>query len=260
MQGNVFLGQMVTGIGITNIGNTKLRWETTNRFTAGIEGNFINNRLNMRLNYFRSTTSNLITLGTLSYVAGLKNYWTNDGEMKNEGFDFAFNAKVVNERNFKFELGASVGHYKNELTKLPAGVSEFMTEMYGGTVLSKVGNAAGVFYGYKTDGVFASTEEAQNAGLYQVNDKGVREYFGAGDMKFVDLDQNGEINENDRTIIGDPNPDIYGNINASFFIGKNWTVAANFNYSLGGDIYNYQRSILEGGSEFINQTTALKGR
>ena len=85
-------------------------------------------------------------------------------------------------------------------------------------------------------------------------------------MKFVD--QNGDklISDgsddmpDDRVVIGDPNPDIYGNINANFFIGKNWSIGLNFNYSLGNDIYNYQRAISEGGSAFLNQTTALNRR
>ena len=251
----------ITSIGLTNIGNEGLRWETTNRFTAGIEGNFFNNRLNFKFNYFRAKTSNLVTLATLAYVAGIDNYYTNDGAMKNEGFDAAFNAKLVNNKNFKLELGASVGHYKNELTALPKGETSFETDMYGGTILSEVGRPAGVFYGYKTDGVFATSADAQAAGLYQKDAAGNIMNFEAGDIKFVNLNgSDGEINEADRTVIGDPNPDIYGNIALNMHIGKNWTVSTNFNYSLGNDIYNYQRALLESGSKFMNQTTAVNRR
>ena len=76
-------------------------------------------------------------------------------------------------------------------------------------------------------------------------------------FSYVDKDGNKEINEADRYIIGDPNPDIYGNINMKFHFGQNWTLATNFNYCLGNDVYNYQRSVLEGGSNFINQTKAM---
>ena len=266
MQGGLMVGQgsSVNGtlpyIALANIGNTELRWETTNRLNAGLEGNFFNNRLNVKFNYFKSWTSNLITLGTLAYVSGLTDYWTNDGKMENEGFDLSASAKVVNSRNFKFEFGASVGHYKNKITALPGGSTSFETELYGGTVLSMVGQAAGVFYGYRTDGVYATTEEAEADGLYITDDTGAKTYFQAGDMKFIDKDGDGEITENDRYIIGDPNPDIYGNIMAKFTLGKHWTVSANFNYSLGNDIYNYERQLLESGSQFINQTTAMTRR
>lgn len=261
MAANTMINQSIPTIGLANIGNTKLRWETTNRFNAGLEGNFFSDRLNVKFNYYNSKTTNLLTLGTLAYVSGLKSYWTNDGEMKNEGFDLSFNTKVVNAPKFKFELGASVGHYKNKLTKLPEGETEFTTDLYNGTIISKVGQSAGMFYGYKTAGVYATSEEAAADGLYIVDETGAKQYFGAGDMKFVNLSgTDKEINENDRTVIGDPNPDIYGNIFANFHIGKNWSVSALFNYSLGNDIYNFQRYMLESGSAFMNQTTALNRR
>ena len=257
LSSGLMLGNTTTSMGLGQIGNSSLRWETTNRFNVGIEGNFLSNRLNVRANYFNSKTSNLISLGTLAYVAGLTDYYTNDGELENQGFDAAFNAKVINEKNFKFELGASVGHYKNKLTRLPQGKESFETELYGGTILTEVGRPVGVFYGYKTDGVYATSDEAEEAAKYIVGKSNEKVYFKAGDMKFVDRDGNGEINSEDRFVIGDPNPDIYGNINLKFHFGQNWTLGADFKYSLGNDVYNYERSVLESGSNFINQTTAM---
>jgi len=250
----------VTSLGLGNIGNTSLRWETTNRVNAGFEGSFLNNRLNAKFNYFYSRTNNLVTLGTLAYVAGLKDYYTNDGILENQGFDVALDAKIVNTKNFKFELGASVGHYKNKLVQLPQNATSFETSMYGATILSEVGRSAGVFYGYQTDGVYATTADAKADGKYILDASGNKVFYGAGDMKFVDLNNDGEINDKDRTVIGDPNPDIYGNIRMNFHFGQRWSVSANLNYCLGNDIYNYQRSLLESGSMFMNQTTAMGRR
>ena len=258
---STMLNDNTTSLGLGNIGNSSLAWETTNRFNAGVEGNFLNNRLNVRFNYFKSKTNNLITLGTLAYVAGLTDYYTNDGSLKNEGFDAAFRAKVVNAKNFKFELGASVGHNKNKITSLPQGQTSVLTDMYGGTILTEVGRSAGVFYGYKTNGVYASTAEANADGYYIQDRAGNRTYYGAGDIRFVNTSGNDKlIDENDRQIIGDPNPDIYGNINLDFHIYDRLTVSTGFKYSLGNDVYNYQRSLLESGSMFINQTTAVNRR
>lgn len=264
MAASTMLGQGMPVIQFANIGNPKLRWETTNRFNAGLEGNFFNNRVNLKFNFFKSWTSNLISLSTLAYVAGLNDYWTNDGKLENAGFDVAITGKVVNTNDFKVELGASIGHYKNKITQLPQNQESFTTDMYGGTILTKVGSPAGLFYGYKTDGVYARSTDAVADGLYITDNTGARTYFEGGDVKFVDIykDPNnpGLINADDRTVIGDPNPDIFGNIRANFYIGKHWSVSANFNYSLGNDIYNYQRAILESGSRFMNQTTALNRR
>ena len=256
---NRMLGSSVDGKSLGNIGNTSLKWETTRRFTAGIEGNFINNRLNVAFNYFRSYTSDLLTLRRLAWTSGLKQNWSNDGKMQNEGFDVSLGMKVIARKDLQWEIGAGVGHYKNRITALPDGDKSFETTVCGATVLSAVGQPAGVFYGYKTDGVFATQNDADKAALYQVNAKGGRDYFAAGDMRFHDTDGNNCIDDNDRVVIGDPNPDIYGTISTKL-AWKSWTLSAVFNYSLGNDVFNYQRSLLEGGSMFYNQTTAMGAR
>ena len=173
-------------------------------------------------------------------------------------------------KDFQWEVGGSIGHYKNEITQLPEGKDFVDTEIYGATIRTQVGQAANLFYGYKSLGVFATTGEAKNAsasaagkdtydpnGLYVMAENGVdRNYFKAGDIHFADLNNDGMITEADRTIIGDPNPDIYGNIFTTFAY-KRLKLDLRFNYSLGNDVYNYMRSQLEGGSRFMNQSTAM---
>ena len=253
---NNMLSQKVDGKSIGNIGNNALAWETTTRLTAGLEGNFMNNRLNVRFNYFKGWTRNLVTMRLLAWTSGLAENWSNDGKLENEGFEVGVGAKVLNLKDFGWELGATAGHYVNKITALPDNDKAFETEAYGATILSQVGTAAGVFYGYKTNGVYATKADADRDGYYQVNDRGEREYFGAGDMRFVDRDQNGVIDANDRFVIGDPNPDVYGNIYTRLH-WKNWALSATMRYSIGNDVYNYQRSLLECGSRFYNQTTAM---
>ena len=253
---NNMLSQKVDGKSIGNIGNTSLKWETTNRLTAGLEGNFMNNRLNVRFNYFKGWTKNLLTLRQLAWTSGLAENWSNDGKLENEGFEAGVGVKVLNLKDFCWELGASAGHYVNKITALPDNNKAFETNAYGATILSQVGTAAGVFYGYKTQGVYATQAEADADGYYLVNDRNLREYFGAGDMRFVDKNGDKVIDEQDRFVIGDPNPDIYGNI-YTHLTWKNWALTANMRYSLGNDVYNYQRSLLEGGSRFYNQTTTM---
>ncbi len=253
------LASSVTGKVIGNIGNTELKWETTNRLTAGLQGNFINNRLSVRLNYFKSWTSNLLSLQQLAWTSGLSQSWSNGGKLENSGYDVSIGMKVLNKKDWRWELGASAGHYVNKVTALPNNDRSFTTDFYGASVLTEVGHPVGVFYGWQTDGVFSTAAEAKASGLYILQNNGDKTYFQAGDMHFVDQDGNGVIDENDRTVIGDPNPDVYGNI----FTTLNWknlTLSAVFSYSLGNDIYNYQRSMLEGGTYFLNQTTAMSGR
>ena len=253
------LNSSATGIAIGNIGNTELKWESTSRLTAGIEGNFFDNRLNLRFNYFKSWTSNLLSLQQLAWTSGLEANWSNEGKLENSGFDAHAVVKVLNQKDFRWEVGASLGHYKNKVTALPDNNRSFETSLYGATIQTKVDQPVGVFYGYKTNGVYSTSAEAAANGKYLVKENGDKLFFKAGDMNFVDQDDNGVIDEKDRTVIGDPNPDLYGNIHTTLS-WKNLTLSAMFNYSLGNDIFNYQRSLLEGGTYFLNQTTAMKNR
>ena len=253
---NNMLSQKVDGKSIGNIGNTTLKWETTSRLTAGLESNILNNRVNLRFSFFKGWTKNLLSLRQLAWTSGLAENWSNDGKLENTGFEAGVGVKVLNLKDFSWEIGASAGHYKNKITALPDNDKAFETQAYGATILSQVGTAAGVFYGYKTQGVYATQAAADADGFYQVNDRDQREYFGAGDVRFVDKDKNGIIDENDRFVIGDPNPDVYGNIYTRVN-WKNWALNATMRYSLGNDVYNYQRSLLESGSRFHNQTTAM---
>ena len=254
-----------TGLQLTNIGNDEIKWETTTKWNVGLESRLLNNRLAVAFDYYIHNTTDLLTLQNFSNpVAGINNYWCNGGELRNTGFEVAVSGKPLVTKDWGIEIGASVGHYKNEVTKLPAG--NFETEVYGASILTAVNNPVGLFYGYKTEGVFANDAAARAATaqadaatrdtyLYFEDQAGARQYFKAGDVHFADLDNNGKIDDNDRTVIGDPNPDLYGNI----FANVNWkdfTLSLGLNYSLGNDVYNYQRSILNSGATLYNQQVA----
>lgn len=177
--------------------------------------------------------------------------------MENQGFEIAANARIVDTKDFKFNIGLTVGHYKNKITSLPNG--SFTTELAGGTVLTTEGQPVGVFYGYQTDGVYATAQEAADAGLAILSSSGQRIPFSAGDMRFVDHSKDGIIGEDDRVIIGDPNPDIYGNFNLNFR-WRDLELGALFTYSLGNDAYNALRANLESGSSLSNQSIAMENR
>ena len=243
-----------TGVSMANIGNGALRWESTSKLTAGVEMVLLDNRLSVAANLFSSNTDNLLSVGALSYVTGLPDTWSNGGSLSNKGFDASFNLKLINAKTFKWEVGAGIGHYKNEVTKLPS--AGYDTQVYGATVRTQVGSPVGVFYGYQTNGVFSSSADANAAGLYMADDKGFRTYFEAGDVHFVDQDGNHIIDNNDMVQIGDPNPDFYGRLSTRMAMG-NLSLSATFTYSVGGDIYNYERMLLESGSRFMNQSLAM---
>ena len=249
----------VSSLSLANIGNTELQWETTKRFNAGIEFKGLHNRLGINFNYFHSWTSNLLTLQEIGFLGGLDYNWSNGGSLKNQGFDVTVNAHLLSRKNWNWTMGASMGHYVNEMTALPDNKPYLDTEVFGATIRSQIGGPVNSFYGYRTNGVFSTTEEAKASGLYIEDETGAKTYFGAGDVRFVDMNGDGKINASDRTVIGNAMPDIYGNL----FTALSWkhlTLDVNFNYSLGGEVFNYMRQQLESGSRFMNQTTAMLNR
>ncbi|OJU54227.1 MAG: hypothetical protein BGN96_16810 [Bacteroidales bacterium 45-6] len=246
-----------SGLVLSNLENSKIQWETTAKASAGMDFNLFNSRVTGNFDVYSSKTSNLLMLKDLPEVTGLGKYWENGGELTNKGFEASLNFKVLNLNALKWELGFSVGHYKNKITSLPFG--DYTTSVYGGEVLTSVGNPAGVFYGYKTKGVFATTADAAASELKILNTNGSYTNFSAGDVIFDDAKKDGVIDSKDKQVIGNPNPDYYGTIFTKIAI-KKFTVSALFSYSYGNDVYNYQRSILESGADYSNQTAAMLNR
>lgn len=253
------LGSTIDGLLLGNVGNSNLRWETTRRFTAGLETRLLDNRLYLRFDAYKSWTDNLLTLKNMAWTSGLKQGLINGGKLENSGFDVSLSYKVLNTHHWQWELGGSMGHYSNKVTSLDNNSGRMLTQIYGATVLTAVDHPAGLFYGYRTKGVLASQEEADQAALYQLDKSGGKVAFQAGDVRFDDIDGNHVIDDADRVVIGDPNPDVYGHIYSQLSF-KRWTLAATFNYCLGNDVFNYERSILESGKYFYNQTTAINRR
>ncbi|VBB44742.1 SusC/RagA family TonB-linked outer membrane protein [uncultured Paludibacter sp.] len=245
------------GLVLANIENSKIQWETTGKASVGMDMNLLNNRLSLSFDLFKSYTSNLLVMRTLPEVSGLLNYWDNGGKLTNSGYEASLNWRALNLSNLKWEIGFSVGHYKNKITSLPYG--SYTTSVYGGEVLTSVGQSASVFYGYKTNGVFATNAEAEAADLKILNTDGTYTSFKAGDIIFEEVEKDGIIDEKDKQVIGDPNPDIYGTIFTKIAV-KRFTLNTVFTYSYGNDVYNYQRRMLESGSDFSNQTTAMLRR
>jgi len=245
------------GLVLSNIQNESLQWETTKRWNVGIDLGLFNNTLTLSADVYASRTSDLLTLKALNVTSGLDAYWNNGGEMSNKGYELSANLKVLNMKKFQWEMSMNVGHYKNNIESLPEG--DQVLNLYGGSVLTRVGNPAGVFYGYKTKGVFATDAEASAANLHIVNANGSYTYFGAGDIIFDDKTSDHTIDLNDRQIIGNPNPDFYGSFSSKMSFQK-ITLNALFSYSYGNDVYNYLRSQLESGADMSNQSTAMLSR
>jgi len=245
------------GLVSTSLVNPDLKPEKMARINAGLDLSLLKERVNIGFDLYSNTVNDMILPVKPANISGSQNdVLVNAGKMRNLGFDINLNTRLVNGHNFKWDLGIMVSKYKNKVLDL--GGKEYYNDMLGATMQTKVGQPLGVFYGYKTDGVYATAADAAAAGL-NIREGLVLIPFTAGDMRFVNQNSDNVIDENDRVEIGDPNPDWFGNFNTMLKYRK-FTLNAVFSYSLGGDVYNYSRTQLESMSGVYNQFRTVLSR
>ena len=246
------------GLVLGALKNEDIQPERMQKLNIGVDASFLNNRLNLSVDVYRSQISNLLTYSQVESFTGMNSVLSNDGEMTNGGVEVSLGGRVFSNRHFTWDMNLTLAHNHNEVTKLETG--SFQNTVGDGTVLTRVGSAASIFYGYKTRGIYSTTAEAQADGLTTMVGA-VSESFQAGDVRFVDQQGDKIINDADRVEIGDPNPTLFGGL-SSMMRSHGFSLQADFTFSLGNDIYNYTRSQLESMSGYANQTknTLLRWR
>jgi TonB-linked SusC/RagA family outer membrane protein len=250
-----FLGTQ--GLVRGNFGNDQLQWESVKKLNAGVDVGLLNERVNISVDVYQNKTDKMLVNESLPTVTGLAYALTNSGAMKTTGADLSVTARIINKQTLKWDVGFNVGKYKSTITALPN--NSILTDYAGATILSSVGNGPNMFYGFKTNGVFTTDAEAASSGLGIIQANGSILTFKGGDMRFIDVNGDKIIDNNDRQIIGDPNPDFFGSI-TNRIEWKRFTLETFFTFSQGNDAYNYTRRQLESQSNYNNQTTAVINR
>ncbi len=240
-----------------NIANPNIQWEKVAKFNLGADGAFLNERLSMSIDFYEHRTDKMLTYVPVNSIGGIDSFIDNQGAMRTRGIDFGLNVRILN-KSIKWDAGLTLGTSTNKVTSLPNGTS-VITSYAGGTYITSVGKSANQFFGHQTNGVYATDAEASAAGLSIRNNAGALVPFTGGDVRFVD--QNGDkiIDNADRTVIGNPNPYLFGSFSSTFSY-KNWTLDALITFVANNDVYNYTRAQLESGSTYYNQTEALNNR
>lgn len=244
------------GLSLRNLNNEELKYETTDKINLGLDLAVFNERLALSIDLYQHLTHDLISMREAKQVSGFDYVWVNEGSLQNRGLEASLNLRLVDTRKFKWSLQVGLGHYKNTLKDV---ADDIFTEYSGATVLSRQGNPLGVFYGYKTQGVFSTYQEAQAANLKTLYNNSTVYQFEAGDMHFTDKNNDGWIDEDDRYIIGDPNPDFYGTLSTRLSYGG-FSLDAVFSGVYGNDIYNHLRARMEAMDSFNNQSASVLNR
>lgn len=248
-----------TGLINGNIANSSITWEETLKLNLGANLGLFNERLAFSFDYFDHKTSGLLNDGNISPVFGQSSYITNNGKMTNHGFEVGINARLVNTQNFKWDIGGNISKYKNEITNISGGEQIIAINGLNSTVINREGSAVGLFYGYETDGIYNNSTEASNANLSWKDIQGISQEFQAGDVRFIDRTGDNVIDEDDRVVIGDPNPDFTGMFYNKMNY-KGFELSAIFTFSKGNDVYNALRWKNESMDSYANQSAAVANR
>ena len=227
------------------IPNVDLKWETTAQKNLGIDIGFYDNRLRLIFDVYQKHTSDLLRERLLSLSSGYNRMWVNDGEIDNKGFEITVDGDIIDKKDFDFSASLIYSRNRNQIVSLgnevTSGLStDFMTGMkyeFWGTSLSQfrqtpnilaIGQPVNVFYGYKVDGIIQTEAEGLAAGLTGAMAK-------PGELKYVDLSNDGQITDKDRTVIGNPNPDfiISLSLNTRY---KNFDLEVFLNAVVGNDV------------------------
>ena len=231
---------VINGVKASGLANPDLKWEESEQLDLGIDFGFFNNALTFTADYYKKNTNGmLMTMNIPSYVGEVKPIG-NVGKMENSGIEMELSYKF-NVSDWNFRIAGNATYLKNKLIEYgnDSGWANLDSFQGSGTISrAQNGKPFPYFYGYKTNGVFQNYDEIQA----YVNEKGemLQPKALPGDVRFVDVDGNGVINEDDRTDIGKGMPDwTYGiNFNASW---KNFDFSMMWQGTIGNDIYDATR-------------------
>lgn len=240
-----------------NLANPELQWEQVRKTNIGIDAAFLKERLSFSLDLYNHQTSKMLIYEPVNTFSGFSFAVTNSGGMRSNGIDLAINGRLINTPVWKWDMGINLGTYRTKITQLP--VQSIYNSYAGGVYLTQLGQQANLFYGYKTAGVFESNAAATASGLSMTTAAGAVRNFTGGDVRFVDTNGDKIINDDDRVVIGNPNPDLFGSF-SNRVSWKRWSADAQLSFSLGNELYNYTRRQLESLSATDNQTLAVNNR
>ena len=224
----LFGGSLATGTIISTLANPELKWERTSQFNIGIDAGFWNNRLSIEADYYIKNTKDLLLAAPVPRSSGYASLTQNIGSLRNLGAELSINSVNIHTDNFTWRSGFNISWLKNEITALGANNEDiFMPPNFlGSTNILRVGESVSSFYGYVNDGVW-STSETELAAKYGKK---------PGDIKYKDLNNDGQINDRDRDIIGNGIPDFYGTLSNSVRY-KNLDLVLELQYSKGNDVF-----------------------
>ena len=257
----------------TSLPNKDLKWETTEQWNLGVDLGFFDERIGVTVDIYRKTTRDLLLDASLPYSSGYYSAIKNVGKVRNDGLELSLNTTNIKTRDFKWSTNFNISFNKNKVLALAENQTALLSfaqfdQKYNSqsSYIAKVGNSMGLMYGYVYEGTYKYDDFNKSGSSYSLK-PGVP-YFSTenktqpGMPKYADLNGDGVIDSNDRTIIGRGLPIHTGGFTNSFEY-KGIDLSIFFQWSYGNDIMNANRLFFESGnnkSRELNQYASYINR
>ena len=266
----VFNGQGVAGYYPSNMANDNLKWETTEQWNVGLDFSVFDSRIKLTADWYLKNTRDLLLQATIPASSGYTSSMLNIGSMQNQGVEFTLNLVPIQKKNFTWAMDFNIAMNRNKVTALTNDQYSLLRSVSWEQkfnsqypYITQVGKPSGMMYGFIYDGTykyddFTSANSLKDGVPYMssVGQSAVR----PGDPKYRDVNKDGVVDDNDRTIIGCGQPLHTGGFGNTFnFYGFDLNIF--FSWSYGNDILNANRLYFENGTlSNTNQLKSYKGR
>ncbi len=252
--------------------NEDLKWETTEQWNVGLDLSFFDERLNFTADVYRKTTRDLLLEASLPLVSGYYSATKNIGKVRNDGLELSLSTVNIKTKDFTWTSDFNIAFNKNEVLELAENQLSLTTaakfdQNYNSqpSYIAKVGLPMGMMYGYLYEGTYKYDDFIKSGNSYTLKDN--VPYFSSeantqpGMPKYKDINGDGVIDSNDRTIIGRGLPIHTGGFTNSFAY-KGFDLSIFFQWSYGNDIMNANRLFFEnaGGKKDLNQFASYANR
>ncbi len=210
--------QYVSGAAPSRLPNEDLTWETSEQLNIGLDARFLSGRLGFTLDWYNKKTKDLLVAVPVDPTTGFSTQMKNAGTVENKGIELSLSWNDKIGKDFQYNVGWNMAYNHNEVKEVKSnqtynnGGNDLLAQNTGYMARFEEGHPIGYFWGYKTEGVMQNEADVQayldkNCKGNAANSKqgtGIK----PGDLKFVDVNGDGVVNDDDKTELGDPHPDV----------------------------------------------------
>lgn len=265
----------VSSIIPTSLGNPKVKWETTDQYDAGVDLGFLKNRISLTADVYKKNTKDLLLRATLPTSSGYTSAFKNVGAVANRGLEISLSTINISNKNFQWNSSFNISFNRNKVLALAEDQQTLLSTTNWDNAytnipsyIAKIGEPLGLMYGFIWDGVYQYSDfNRTSTGEYLLKDNvpangSARQNIQPGDIRYRDLNGDGNVNASDYAVIGNSLPLHTGGFSNNFTY-KQFDLNVFFQWSYGNDIQNINRQVFEGnalGKRFLQQYSSYTDR